>query len=48
MSLREALSNSITFTIIREYGKGAIVEIETMSWPFYHVACQRILWNETF
>ena len=40
MSLRETLSNSITFTLINEYGKGAVVEIETVFWPVYHVACQ--------
>ena len=40
MSLRETLSNSITFKLINEYGIGAAVEIETVFWPIYVVACQ--------
>ena len=43
MSLTETLFNSITFTVINEFGKGAAVEIETVFWPVYHIACQRIL-----
>ena len=38
MSLKGTLSNSITFTVINEYGKGAAVEIESIFRPVYHVA----------
>ena len=48
MSLKENLSNWITFTVINEYGEGPSVEIETVFWPVYHVACQVVLWDETF
>ena len=30
MSLRKTFSNSIIFNVIHEYGKGAVVEIETV------------------
>ena len=40
MLLRGTISNSITFTVINEFGKGAVIEIETVFWPVYHVACQ--------
>ena len=30
MSLRLTLSNSITFTVTNEYGKGAVIEIESI------------------
>ena len=43
MSLRETLSNSITFTVINEYGKSAAVEIEAVFWPAYHFACKGAL-----
>ena len=43
MSLRGTLSNSITFTEINEYGKGAALVIETVFWPVYHVACKGVL-----
>ena len=48
MSPRVTFSNSITFTLINEYGKGAVVEIETALWPVYHVACQWALSKATF
>ena len=48
MPLRETLSNPTASTVIYEYGKGAVVEIETVFWPVYHVACQVALWNESF
>ena len=38
MSLRETLSKSITFTVMNESGKGALVEIEMVFRPVYHVA----------
>ena len=48
MSLRETLSNTITLTVMNEYGKGAVVEIETVFGPVYHVACQGVLSNGIF
>ena len=43
MSLRETLSNAITFTVINEYCKGAALEIESEFRPVYHVSCRGIL-----
>ena len=43
MSLRETLSGSTALTVIYKYGKGAVVEIELVFWPVYHVACQVVL-----
>ena len=43
MSLRETVSNSITLTMINEYGKGAVVESETVFWPVYNVDCQGVV-----
>ena len=40
MSPRETFSNSITFTVINKSGKGAVLEIETVFRPNYHVACR--------
>ena len=48
MSLTETLSNSKTFTLINEFGKGVVVEIESVFRPAYHVASQLILWKWTF
>ena len=48
MLLRGTLSNSITFTVINEYGKGGAIEIQTVFWPVYHVACQGFFYNGTF
>ena len=31
-----------------KYGNSAVVQIATVFEPFYHVACQRVLWNRTF
>ena len=42
-TLRKTLSSSITFILISEYGKRALVEIETVFWPVDHVACQWVL-----
>ena len=39
MSLRVTFSNSITFTMMNEYGKQASIEIESVFRPGYHVAC---------
>ena len=35
--------NSITFTVITQDDKGALINIESVLWPTYHVACQRVL-----
>ena len=48
MSLKGTLSNLITFKVIDEYGKGALIEILTVFWPFYYVSCQGVICNGTF
>ena len=48
VSLRGTLSNSLTFTMIIKYGKGAVIKIESVFGPVYHVACRGVLWNATF
>ena len=48
MLLRVTFSNSITFTVINEYGKGVSVVIELVFWPVYHVACRGVISNGTF
>ena len=35
--------NSITFTVITQDDKGALIKIESVLRPTYHVACQRLL-----
>ena len=35
--------NSITFTVITRDDKGALINIESVLRPTYHVACQRVL-----
>ena len=35
--------NSITFTVITQDDKGALINIESVLQPTYHVACQRVL-----
>ena len=35
--------NSITFTVITQDDKGALINIESVLRPTYHVACQRVL-----
>ena len=44
----QSLPNSITFTVMNKYGKGAVVEIETVFQPVYNVACQGVLWGGFF
>ena len=48
MSLTETLCNSIAFTVITKYGKGAARQISTMFGRVYHVAFQKIPRNGTF
>ena len=33
--------NPITFTVITQDDKGTLINIESVLWPTYHVACQR-------
>ena len=40
--------NSNTFTVIPKDDKGALINIESMLPPAYHVTCQRVLWNGSF
>ena len=40
--------NSITFTVITQDDKGALINIESDLRPAYHVPCQGILSNGTF
>ena len=48
MSLRVTFANSITFTLIKEYGEGPGVDIESVLRPVYHVAWGEFVSNETF
>ena len=48
MSLRVTFLNSITFTVINEYGKDAGVGIDSVFWPVYRVACWGVISNRTF
>ena len=40
--------NSITFTVITEDDKDALIKIESFFRHVYHVACREVLSNETF
>ena len=40
--------NSITFTVIAQDDKGAIIKTELVIRHVYHVACQEVLSNGTF
>ena len=48
MSLRVIFFNSITFTVITQYGQGTGVKIESVFRPIYHVAWRRGISNGTF
>ena len=48
MSLKMTFYNSITFTVINEFGEGAGVEIDSMFWPVPHAAFWGVIWNRTF
>ena len=48
MSIRTTFSNSIAFEVIKENGKGAPVEIESVFRVIYNVACQGVLSNGNF
>ena len=40
--------NSITFTVIIQDDKGALIKIESGFRPVYHVACREVLSNGSF
>ena len=40
--------NSITFKVIIQYDKGALIKIESVFQPVYHVDCREVLSNESF
>ena len=41
-------SNSITFKLLNQYGKGAGVKVESVFRPVHHVACQGVIWKGSF
>ena len=43
MSLRVTFSNSITFPLFDEYGKGAVRDTESVFPPINYVAYRRVL-----
>ena len=40
--------NSITFPVITRHDKGALIKIESVFRPVYHVACPDVLSNASF
>ena len=40
--------NSVTFTLITQDDKGALIKIESLFLPVYHVACLEVLSNGRF
>ena len=48
MSIIETLSNLIEFVVIKEDDKGAAMQISTVLWDVYYVACRRVLSKRTF
>ena len=40
--------NSITFTVITQDDESALIKIESVFRPVYHVACREVLSNESF
>ena len=40
--------NSSTFTLITQDDKGALIKIESVFGPVYHVACREVLSNGSF
>ena len=45
MLLKVTFSNSITFAVINEYGKGSGVETESVIRLAYHVVCRGVVSN---
>ena len=48
MSIRETFSNLTDLAMINEYEKSAVMQISTVLWHVYHVACPKVLSNATF
>ena len=42
------ICNSIIFKVITQDDKGALIKIESVFRPVYHVACREVLSNGTF
>ena len=40
--------NSIFFTVITQDDKGALIQVQSVFLPLYHVACQEVLSNGSF
>ena len=38
--------NSISFTVINKYDRGAAVQMSTVFGTVYHVACQKVFWKD--
>ena len=48
MSIRETFKNSIGLSVVKEYDKSAVMQMSSVLWRVYHVACRRVLWNRIF
>ena len=48
IALKETFLNSITFTVMNRYAKGAVLQIVTVVGSVYHFAFRRVFWNVTF
>ena len=40
--------HSITFRVITQAGKSALIKIESVFWTVYHVTCREVLSNRSF
>ena len=38
---------SIALAVINKYDKAAMLQISTLLWPVYYIACPWVLWNGT-
>ena len=45
---KKNFSNSITFIVIKQYGKGANIKTESVFRPVYHAGCGAVLSNGSF
>ena len=43
MSIRETFLDLISLAVIDEYDKGVVMQITTVLWHVYHVACRMVL-----
>ena len=48
MSIRETLSNWNSSAVVKEYAKGAVMQISTVLGHVYHIAYWSIFWSGTF